>query len=121
MLQALHEKGVELGIITSKTKEEFETDFVPHGVARYFGTVICVEDAPKPKPNPDPLQTYLQVNNLSADEVIYIGDTAYDSQCAHSAGVDFGLALWGCHRPENIKREYEFLQPSVIVSEYEKE
>ena len=38
---------------------------------------------------------YLNRNQILASEAIYIGDTEYDSLCAHSAGVDFGLALWG--------------------------
>lgn len=120
MLESLHEKGLKLGIVTSKTREEYETDFVPHGVARYFDTVICVEDASKPKPNPEPLLAYLQKNNLSADEVIYIGDTEYDSQCAYSAGIDFGLALWGCRKQDDIKCKYKFVEPCMILSEYEK-
>ena len=120
MLESLHGKGLKLGIITSKTREEYETDFVPHGVASYFDTVICVEDASKPKPHPEPLLAYLQKNNLSADEVIYMGDTEYDSQCAYSAGVDFGLALWGCRKPDNIKCKYKFAEPCIILSEYEK-
>ena len=95
-LSALRDKGYRLGIITSKTKSEFEMDFVPHGISHYFDSIICVDDSPKPKPYPDPILTYLNRNQILASEAIYIGDTEYDSLCAHSAGVDFGLALWGC-------------------------
>lgn len=119
MLELLHEKGLKLGIVTSKTKEEYENDFVPYGVDRYFDTVICVEDTPNHKPHPDPLFAYLERNDVSADEVIYIGDTEYDCQCARSAGVDFGLALWGCCKPDDIKCKYKFSDPSIVLNEYD--
>ena len=121
MLDALHNKGCKLGVITSKTREEYETDFIPHGVGHYFDSVLCVDDSAKPKPNPDPLLTYLKRNGVLAKDVIYIGDTLYDSMCAHSAGVDFGLALWGCHNSNNIKCEYQFESPDKIVMEYGKQ
>lgn len=118
MLDVLHNNGYKLGIITSKTRNEYEIDFAPYGIGHYFGTVICVEDSSKPKPNPDPILAYLERNHLSADNVIYIGDTEYDSKCAHLAGVDFGLALWGCHKPNDIESEYQFETPDKIVMEY---
>ena len=121
MLDTLHHKGYSLGIVTSKTKVEYETDFVPHGINHFFDSVICVEDSPKPKPSPEPLYTYLDKNNLLPKNVIYIGDTQYDSLCAHSAGVDFGLALWGCHNSDNIDCEYQFESPDKITMEYGKQ
>ena len=61
------------------------------------------------------------LTGVLAKDVIYIGDTLYDSMCAHSAGVDFGLALWGCHNSNNIKCEYQFESPDKIVMEYGKQ
>ncbi|MDR2915005.1 MAG: hypothetical protein LBV74_09280 [Tannerella sp.] len=36
-------------------------------------------------------------------------------QCAEAAGVDFGLALWGCHSAENIHATYYFNSPNEIL------
>ena len=95
LLPQLQKNGHELGIITSKTPEEFAADFEPHRITRYFGTVLCATDSPRPKPFADPILTYLQRTGASPGEVIYIGDTIYDYQCSRNAGVDFGLVLWG--------------------------
>lgn len=38
MLEQLHDKGYRLGIITSKTRNEYKTDFEPHGISHYFET-----------------------------------------------------------------------------------
>ena len=40
--------------------------------------------------------------------------------CAHSAGVDFGLAQWGCNNTNNIESEYIFETPLKIIMEYGK-
>ena len=113
-LSALRDKGYRLGIITSKTKSEFEMDFVPHGISHYFDSIICVDDSPKPKPYPDPILTYLNRNQILASEAIYIGDTEYDSLCAHSAGVDFGLAGWGNPACKDIVSDYVFGTPAEL-------
>ena len=120
MLEQLN-KGYRLGIITSKTRNEYKTDFEPHRISHYFETVICVEDSSEPKPSPAPLLTYLERNRISAKDVIYIGDTEYDSRCAHAAGVDFGLALWGCHNANKIECEYKFETPDKVAIGYGKQ
>lgn len=116
LLEQLQAGGYDLGIITSKTRREFAADFEPCGIAGLFGTVICVEDAPRPKPFADPILTYLEKTGAQKDEVVYIGDTVYDSLCAENAGVDFGLALWGSNSREGINAKYFFENPEQVVA-----
>lgn len=120
LLRELHQHQYKLGIVTSKTKKEYETDFVPHNISQFFESVICVEDSSMPKPSAEPLLTYLERNSILAKDAIYIGDTVYDYKCACSAGVDFGLALWGCNKPHQIESNYKFETPSHILEEFEK-
>ena len=96
LLASLKAGGYSLGIVTSKNRNEYNEDFASvFDAAHYFDRVICVEDAPFPKPDPAPLVTYLSLSKISAGEALYVGDTAYDSLCANGANVDFGIALWG--------------------------
>lgn len=115
ILKELYDKKVGLGIITSKTNVEYKNDFLPFGIDHYFGTIICVDDVTEPKPSPESMLKYLQSNGISPDEALYIGDTSYDMQCAKSAGVDFGLAVWGCHSAESIEADYHFKNPKEIL------
>jgi HAD superfamily hydrolase (TIGR01549 family) len=115
----LKQKGVNLGIITSKNRFEFNQDFVPFGLADFFKTVICMEDSERPKPSADPMLAYLKKTGISSKEALYIGDTAYDRQCANAAGVDFGLALWGYNAPEKIQAEYYFDKPEEVWNRLE--
>ena len=96
LLASLKADGYSLGIVTSKNRNEYNEDFASvFDATHYFDRVICVEDAPFPKPNPAPLITYLSLSGISAKDALYVGDTAYDSLCANGANVDFGIALWG--------------------------
>lgn len=111
LIKELKTKGYKLGIITSKNRAEYAADFVPHGIAGYFDTVICVEDSARPKPSPDPMLEYLKRTGAKPEETLYIGDTAYDMQCADGAGVDFGLALWGGSPVKHIYAAHYFNRP----------
>lgn len=95
VLDVLSERGYDLGIVTSKTKSEFEQDFGRFGINHYFKTVICADDTEEHKPMPGPLQKYMETTSSDCREVLYIGDTIYDRQCADGAGVDFAVAGWG--------------------------
>lgn len=114
LLPQLKAEGYELGIITSKNPEEFKNDFNPHGITPYFNTIVCVTDAPRPKPFADPIWTYLEKAHIQPGEAIYIGDTIYDSQCAYNAGIDFALAVWDNGSKEEIKAKYTFHSPLEV-------
>ncbi|MDO5523638.1 MAG: HAD family hydrolase [Bacteroidia bacterium] len=116
VLKELKNRGYILGIVTSKSRREFNADFVAFGLESLFDTVICVDDSPRPKPNSDPVLEYLKRANAEKSEAIYIGDTAYDAQCAHAAGIDFALAVWGAHNPEKIKADYYLKSPAEVLS-----
>ena len=126
LLASLKADGYSLGIVTSKNRNEYNEDFASvFDAAHYFDRVICVEDAPFPKPDPAPLITYLSLSGISAKEALYVGDTAYDSLCANRANVDFGIALWGntgttgndaCNGTQNdIDADYIFHSPSDLL------
>ncbi len=116
LLEQLRTAGYQLGIITSKTREEFRVDFLPSGLAGFFGTIICVEDALHPKPSPYPMLKYLELTGADKTEVLYIGDSVYDMQCASNAGVDGALALWGCDSIRHIQATYYLTHPREVLS-----
>ena len=108
LIGELSTSGIRLGIITSKNQIEFKQDFIPFGLADYFDIIICVEDSERPKPFPDPMFSYLKKAGINSSDALYIGDTAYDRECASAAGADFGLALWGYKSSIPIEANYYF-------------
>lgn len=105
----------KLGIVTSKTKEEFEEEVVHFGLNKYFGIIICADDTKKHKPNPEPLLKYMELANAKNNETIYIGDSIYDMQCAKASNVDFVFAKWGNKR-QNIEAKYTLNQPLELLN-----
>lgn len=115
VLQQLKADSHPLGIITSKTKKEYQADFYPLGLDQYFECKICADDSGKHKPEPEPMLKYLECSGAKPDEVLYIGDSIYDMQCAQGAGVDCALALWGCKNPQNIPATYYLEHPTDVI------
>ena len=114
-IAALKSKGLDLGLVTSRTHDELNNDFALGEIIGNFDTIICVTDAPRPKPNPDPLLVYMERCGLSPDEVLYIGDSDYDYHCAKNAKVDFGVALWGDNRISHTDTRFSFNSPIDIL------
>ncbi len=97
LLCDLKEAGYKLGIVSSKTRKEFEHDFSHFPISGYFETVVCADDTVEHKPAPAPLLKYMEKSGTEKGEVLYVGDSVYDGKCAENAGVDFALAVWGSH------------------------
>lgn len=115
VMHALKQGELRQGIVTSKTGQELQDDFLPFGLMKYLNHAICADDTERHKPNPDPLLKFLEISGADPATSIYIGDTVYDYECARDAGVDFGLALWGCKNHEGIPAKYKFSHPRDIL------
>lgn len=114
-LKSLKGIGISTGIVTSKTREEYDNDFMPFGLCDYFGLTICADDTRMHKPDPEPILKFIELSGTDKSETLYIGDTCYDMECARSAGVDFGLALWGAKTTDGIEAEYFLKSPKQIL------
>ncbi len=116
LLSTLHKRNIQIGIVTSKTKIELEDDFVPFGLMEYLSFVVCADDTLLHKPNPEPIQKFLEISGADPSSSIYIGDTIYDYQCARDAGVSFGLAVWGAKKNHEIEAKHFFEDPNEVLA-----
>ena len=97
LVAALDKAGVKLGIVTSKNRDQYNKDFGRFDAAAYFPVSVTADDSETHKPTAGPLLKYMEITGAKREEILYIGDTIYDSQCATNAGVDFALAMWGAN------------------------
>ncbi len=111
----LAKDGYGLGIITSKPRILFEQDFGKYHISRYFHPVVCADDTLEHKPTSGPLLKYMELSGAAKNEILYIGDSIYDSKCAENAGVDFALAVWGSHT-EETPANYYLKNPMDLLS-----
>ena len=115
LLKNLRSLDYEMGIVTSKTREEFTNDFCPFWISHNFKTIICADDTQEHKPNAAPILKYVELSKADCSKVLYIGDSKYDSKCAENAGIDFALAVWGSHN-KHIKADYFLERPADLLS-----
>lgn len=115
VVEQLHAKGYPMGIVTSKSKAEFDNEIILKPLLHCFGVVVCAEDTEKHKPNPEPLLKYGELACAEMTDVIYIGDSPYDKACALSAGAKFILAPWGSAQPVAVPDECRAESPFHII------
>ncbi|HPA93288.1 MAG TPA: HAD family hydrolase [Petrotogaceae bacterium] len=114
VLKKLKYMNIKLGLITSRTRDEYEKQFIPVGISEYFENIVCSEDTLKHKPNGEPMRKYLEISNTENTKTLYIGDSTYDMQCALAEKTDCALALWGCSDLKGIKSTYTLKSPEDI-------
>lgn len=90
--------GLIVAINTSRTVEgaleasrSLEWDF-----AAFCDHVIGCDLVEHPKPAPDSLLYLSRLCQIEPAEILFVGDTDFDSGCAIQAGCDFAEATWGC-------------------------
>jgi len=59
------------------------------GLDGYFSFVMTAAKSTLPKPHPEPLLRILDHYGLAAEQALFVGDSAVDSQAAAAAGVPF--------------------------------
>jgi len=97
VIDKLIEKGIYIGIVTSRSAEEYDNFFAHLGLKDKFELIVYASDTEKHKPHPEPILKFLDLSKRDPKSAIYIGDTVYDRDAATSAGIDFGLAGWNWH------------------------
>lgn len=113
-LAALSQKGCKLGVVTSRVREDFEREFQHFPIRRYFDTIICADDTQEHKPTAAPLLKYMELSGTGPSQILYVGDSRYDRECARNACVDFALAGWGSHLTD-IEPEYWPAEPMELI------
>lgn len=67
----------------------------------FFRTIQAADMAPS-KPHPAMLLQALAATGVEAKDAIFIGDTTFDMQMAHAAGLLSIGVSWGYHQPERL-------------------
>jgi len=90
-LTALYNDGVKLGVATNDSTLGAEKTLLALGVAQMFAAAYGYDAVANPKPAPDVLIAFADLNGLRPAEVAMVGDNRHDLQTARAAGA--GLAI----------------------------
>lgn len=92
-LQTLHERGLKLGLVTAASRFSLDHDLeslaIPRGLFSYIQTE---EDSDYHKPDPRVFThalVWLKEQQISPEEVTYVGDGLHDAKAALGAGFNF--------------------------------
>ncbi len=87
LVEYMHVHGLKLAVASSAEKDELKALLRVAGVSDLVEEEISSSDASRSKPDPDVIQVALQRFDLSANQVLTLGDTAYDIEAASKVGV----------------------------------
>ncbi|MGG5316157.1 HAD family hydrolase [Enterococcus sp. AZ072] len=116
VLQNLQDRNYQLGIVTSKLRPDMESTLDSFNLRDYFTKVVTASDTEKHKPHPEPILRAMELLNSSPEETIYIGDSIYDLQSAHSSQVSFALAGWGAKVHEEFAQVHQLVTPEDLIN-----
>ena len=87
MLQAIHEQGVFLAVVSNKMGEYLRLEAAHLGWDRYLSNLVGANDAPADKPSPAPVHMALDGSgHQPALDVWFVGDADIDLECAANTG-----------------------------------
>ena len=115
VIKTLEDNGILCGISSSKTKAQYEIDFIKTGLHKYMKSVVLSEDTKNHKPHPEPLLKALEILNIHPNEAIYVGDTFSDYKASKESGMDFAFALWGATSTEGIHADFNLNEPKDLL------
>lgn len=115
LLDRLKEKGIRMGIVTSKGKPGASRTIAFTGIQPYMDIVITAHDVIKHKPEPEPLLNALNYLGIKAVHSILVGDSRFDILTGKNAGSRTLGVTWGLGRRE----ELEQLEPDGLIDRWE--
>jgi len=104
MVATLSAHGLELAIVSTKYRQRIDGVLQREGLRRSLQVIVGGEDVVKQKPAPDALLLAIRTLDLSAREVVYVGDSDADGGAASAAGIPFVAVLSGVTPREHLER-----------------
>lgn len=97
----LLERPFRAAVATGKSQRGADRTVAQNGLAERFEVVLGGNSVPRPKPNPDMLHAIMDATGTR--DLVMIGDTTYDLEMAHAAGVSAIGVSWGHHAVERLR------------------
>lgn len=101
MLESLEKQGYLLAVATGKTRSGLNSALQELGMLRRFHTTRCADETTS-KPDPHMLREILSDLDIRPQRALMIGDTQFDIEMAHNAGVAAVAVAQGAHSPDKL-------------------
>lgn len=105
-LERLLDKGIKIGIVTSKMRDSVQIGLDVTGLGRYFETIVTFDDVVNPKPHPEAVLKAMKELNGDAETTLMVGDNSHDIVSGNKAGVQTAGVAWS-EKGEAYLAQYE--------------
>lgn len=105
-IRQLHRQGHQMTIASSRSHKTLDNYVKNLQLGDYIKYVLGVEDVEVGKPGPEPVLKTLRDLNLKAEDCLVVGDTKYDIQMAHNAGVKAIGVTYGNGSRQELEEEH---------------
>lgn len=112
-LQVFRDQGYKLAVATGKARRGLDRVLQSNGWTEFFD-ITRAADETQGKPHPLMLEEILAHCQVRASEALMIGDSAFDLQMAHNAGMDSVAVGYGA-LPLSALREFK---PTVTIERF---
>ena len=94
-IKELKARGACIGVVTSKRRKIARGSLAHWDMLDIFDCFVGVEDSTEHKPDPEPLLVAMERLGADSATCVYVGDSPYDLQAAHSAHIANIGVTWG--------------------------
>lgn len=112
-LKLLKDKGIKLGIVTTKMRKTAIRGMKLTGIYSYFDTIIAINDVTHAKPHPEPVLNAMKALNADSESTLMVGDNSHDIESGHNAGVLTAGVAWSL-KGEEVLKTY---QPTYLLQD----
>ena len=96
------DENMLLAAATGKSLRGLRAVLAEHGLERRFVSLQTADGHPS-KPHPSMILAALAETGVEAAQAVMIGDTSFDMEMAHAAGVSAIGVAWGYHAAETLR------------------
>lgn len=102
LLQALRERGLPVGIASSRMRSSLLSLVERLGLAPLVDEVLGHEDAVQKKPAPDLVHAIAERWSLPSERLVVVGDTTFDVEMGKAAGARVCAVTHGSHGAKEL-------------------
>ena len=101
-VQSLKQRGVRLGVVTSKMRAGTVRGLSVCGFDGLFDVLVGADDVTQHKPDPAPVLHALKLLGADPAATVFAGDSPHDLVAGRAAGVRTAGVLWGPFTREHL-------------------
>ena len=114
LLENLKSKGYKLAVATNAYRISTLESLKYLKVYDMFDVVMCYDDVPNGKPEPDMLFKILETLNITETSSLFIGDGPRDEVASQRADMDYIMVDWGFTEHVSAVRSVEDLENMIL-------